>query len=486
MFFGWTSKAFGTKSFVLRDCCLDPGRGVPVRLVGRQGGFCGWLRSLIGLDDTVVLEISPETVRIKVDSLSGAFEEMVPMSALSNLGVGYLKPIGFLFSAMALMPVVYRLTAAALSVSNPIEEAMLWWRLGCTAFAFVGFAAAYFLRKCVAVHLIAASGSGIEVAFSRSLVEGVVMDEAMGNWIADAIMALRFGRQVPKLPGLAPGLSADRSRRGLFVWVSVMSLVGIGGPMGLAWFKSETDAKPGRGVDSDGRRQTPVVAAVKTESVVPSQPRPGDSDGAAGGHRPKVEKQTKALEPQSPEPKASESEPMDRKTRAVIEKTPADHLAAATRALLAKDYPQAIEGYGKAAEAGDPRAFNALGLLFRNGLGVEADPEAAVVFFRAAVDDVAQANAGLAECFESGYGVRRNPLVAVSYCRRALEMGDDTVKDKIRALGAAAEKADVERSVQLARQDLEKAERACAGADYPPLKAAVQAIRKRLREKGMP
>ena len=215
----------------------------------------------------------------------------------------------------------------------------------------------------------------------------------------------------------------------------------------------------------------------------------GDSDGAAGGHRSKDEQPTKVLEPKSPEPKLPEPktpELMDRKPRAVIEKTPADHLAAATRALLAKDYPQAIEGYGKAAEAGDPRAFNALGLLFRNGLGVEADPEAAVVFFRAAVDDVAQANAGLAECFESGYGVRRNPLVAVSYCRRALEMGDDTVKDKIRALETAAEKADVERSVQLARQDLEKAERACAGADYPPLKAAVQAIRKRLREKGMP
>ena len=484
MFFGWASKAFGTKSFVLRDCCLDPGRGVPVRLVGRQGGFCGWLRSLIGLDDTVVLEISPETVRIKVDSLSGAFEEMVPMSALSNLGVGYLKPIGFLFSAMALMPVIYRLTAAALSVSNPIEEAMLWWRLGCTASAFVGFAAAYFLRKCVAVHLIAASGSGIEVAFSRSLVEGVVMDEAMGNWIADAIMALRFGRQVPELPRLAPGLSADRSRRGLFVWVSVMSLIGIGGPMGLAWFESEAAAGPGRGADSENRPSASATAAVKTESAVPSQSRPEDSDGSAGGLCLKSEKPTKALEPKLPEPKTPEL--MDRKPRAVIGKTPADHLAAATRALLAKDYPQAIEGYGKAAEAGDPRAFNALGLLFRNGLGVEADPEAAVVFFRAAVDDVAQANAGLAECFESGYGVRRNPLVAVSYCRRALEMGDDTVKDKIRRLETAAKKADAERSVQQARQDLEKAERACAGADYPPLKAAVQAIRKRLREKGMP
>ena len=531
MFFGWASKAFGTKSFVLRDCCLDPKSGAPVRLVGRQGGFCGWLRSLIGLDDTVVLEVSLETVRIKVDSLSGAFEEMVPMSALSNLGVGYLKPIGFLVCGVGLMPVIYRLTAAALSASNPIEEAMLWWRLGCTAFAFVSCVAAYFLRKCVAVHLIAASGSGIEVAFSRSLVEGVVMDEAMGNWIADAILAVRFGRQVPELPRCSSGLSADGSRRGLFVWVSVMSLVGIGGPMGLAWFKSETDAKPGRGVDSEDRPPASATAAVRTESAVPSQPQPDkaiakpnhggragraslperagmvgsrvprdrngegfaitseDSDGSAGGHRPKDEQPTKVLEPKSPEPKSPEPktpELMDRKPRAVIGNTPADHLAAATRALLAKDYPQAIEGYGKAAEAGDPRAFNALGLLFRNGLGVEADPEAAVVFFRAAVDDVAQANAGLAECFESGYGVRRNPLVARSYRRRALEMGDDTVRDKIRALETAAKKADAERSVQLARQDLERAEKACAGADYPPLKAAVRAIRKRLREKGMP
>lgn len=483
MFFGWASKAFGTKSFVLRDCCLDPKSGAPVRLVGRQGGFCGWLRSLIGLDDTVVLEVSPETVRIKADSLSGAFEEIVPMSALSNLGVGYLKPIGFLVCGVGLMPVIYRLTAAALSASNPIEEAMLWWRLGCTAFAFASCVAAYFLRKCVAVHLIAASGSGIEVAFSRSLVEGVVMDEALGNWIADAILALRFGRRVPELPRRNPGLSADGSRCGLFAWVSVLCLVGIGGPMGLAWLQSETAEKPGRAV-LPRPPQTPETVVAKAESVVPSHPQPKDSGGAEGGLRPKDEKPAKALEPKTPEPKTPE--PTDRKPRAVLEKTPADHLAAATRALLAKDYPHAIEGYGKAAEAGDPRAFNALGLLFRNGLGVEADPEAAVVFFRAAVDDVAQANAGLAECFESGYGVRRNPLVAVSYCRRALEMGDDTVKDKIRALGAAAKKADVERSVQLARQDLEKAERACVGADYPPLKAAVRAIRKRLREKGMP
>ena len=484
MFFGWASKAFGTKSFVLKDCCLDPKCGVPVRLIGRQGGLFGWLRSLVGLDDTVTLEISPENVRIKVNSLSGAFEELVPMSALSNLGVGYLKPIGFLFGGIALMPVIYRLTGAALSVSNPIEEAVLLWRLGCTALAFVSCVAVYFLRKCVAVHLIAASGSGIEVAFSRSLVEGIVMDEAMGNWIADAILAVRFGRQVPERPSLAPGLSADGSRRGLFVWVSVLSLLGIGGPMGLAWLKSETAASPGRGADAEDRPQPPEIVVTNAESVVPSQPQPKDSDGAAGGIRPKDEQPTKALEPKSPEPKTSE--PVDGKPRAVLEKTSADHLAEATRALLDKDYPRAIEGYGQAAEAGDPRAFNALGLLFRNGLGVEADPEAAVVFFRAAVDDVAQANAGLAECFESGYGVRRNPLVARSYCRRALEMGDDTVRDKIRALETAAKKADAERSVQLARQDLEKAERACAGADYPPLKAAVQAIRKRLREKGMP
>ena len=254
-------------------------------------------------------------------------------------------------------------------------------------------------------------------------------------------------------------------------------------------FSVEAIAKPNHGGRA-GRASLPERAGMVGSRVPRDSNGEGfaitseDSDGAAGGLRPKVEKPTKALEPKLPEPKTPEL--MDRKPRAVIGKTPADHLAAATRALLAKDYPQAIEGYGKAAEAGDPRAFNALGLLFRNGLGVEADPEAAVVFFRAAVDDVAQANAGLAECFESGYGVRRNPLVAVSYCRRALEMGDDTVKDKIRRLETAAKKADAERSVQQARQDLEKAERACAGADYPPLKAAVQAIRKRLREKGMP
>lgn len=466
MNFGIASKIFGARSYVLRECRLDADAAVPVLLVGRRGGLLGWFRALIGLDDTVTLGISAEGVTVDRTSLSGRLGESVPMSAVSNLGAGYLKPIGFLLIALLTLPLVGDLFQRLLETSDVAERVLFAWRLAGSVVGFVGLVAAYFLRKCVIVHVIADSGFGVEVAFSRSLVEGVAMDAATGEWIMDAVMSLKFGRPVSPLPVRAPGLSADRSRTGFVLWVAVLSAIGLGGALAWGWLRHAADEglRSMRTEAFETARKT-VVERV-SERVV----------------EPKTEPEKKPVaEPKTEPVKKPVAEPEDKP----VQKPEDEPMTRAVRALKAGNYPKALEEFGKASEEGQPLAFNALGQMFRNGMGVDAGPEAAIVFFRAALADVPDANAALAECFENGYGVRRNPLVARSYYRRAMECGYRGAKAKVDGLAKAIVGADPQVAQRMAREDLEKALKACVGCRYPPLEAAVKAVRVRLEASGI-
>lgn len=478
MNFGIASKIFGARSYVLRECRLDADAAVPVLLVGRRGGLLGWFRALIGLDDTVTLGISAEGVTVDRTSLSGRLGESVPMSAVSNLGAGYLKPIGFLLIALLTLPLVGDLFQRLLETSDVAERVLFAWRLAGSVVGFVGLVAAYFLRKCVIVHVIADSGFGVEVAFSRSLVEGVAMDAATGEWIMDAVMSLKFGRPVSPLPVRAPGLSADRSRTGFVLWVAVLSAIGLGGALAWGWLRHAADEglRSMRTEAFETARKT-VVERV-SERVVEPKAEPEKKPVA----EPKTEPVKKpVVEPKTEPVKKPVAEPEDKP----VQKPEDEPMTRAVRALKAGNYPKALEEFGKASEEGQPLAFNALGQMFRNGMGVDAGPEAAIVFFRAALADVPDANAALAECFENGYGVRRNPLVARSYYRRAMECGYRGAKAKVDGLAKAIVGADPQVAQRMAREDLEKALKACVGCRYPPLEAAVKAVRVRLEASGI-
>lgn len=476
-------RAFGARAFVLRECRLDSGARTPVALVGRSGGLFAWLKSLLGIDDSVVLEVSPSEISLTTVSLAGSLRESMPTVAVSNLGVGYLKPIGFVLTAVATLPVIGVTFKELLETSNSLMQARLAWQLAGAMAVFISAVAAYFLRKCVCIHVISRSGWSFQVAFSRSMVEGVPMDATTGQWIVDAFLGLKYNRPLRPLPTASARLSADRTRTGFLLLVSGVSAVSLGTALFVGWLCHD-------------RKDSAIVRFPVTETPEPASK--GTSGTVLKPENPVSSPTPKAIAPtpEVEEPLSKVAAPPSSKltpspTRAVQPPTNAvqpsnnsssdkvDFIGAGLAALHRKDYPLALKLFGSAAEGGDPVAFNALGLMFRNGLGVEAGPEAAVVFFRAAGDRVPQANAELAACFEVGYGVRKSALVARSYYRLAMERGYSAAAAKVESLRSAAAGEEMEKSLLRAQEDLSRAESACAGSGYRPLEKAVLAIRRK-------
>ncbi|RQS70426.1 sel1 repeat family protein [Burkholderia sp. Bp8963] len=89
---------------------------------------------------------------------------------------------------------------------------------------------------------------------------------------------------------------------------------------------------------------------------------------------------------------------------------------------LPKDYARARTLLGAAAEHGDPAAAYYLGLIYRSGYGVAADPVQAARWFEAASHaDIPAADFMLANAYRDGSGVPRDDARALALYRRAAE-----------------------------------------------------------------
>ena len=83
-----------------------------------------------------------------------------------------------------------------------------------------------------------------------------------------------------------------------------------------------------------------------------------------------------------------------------------------------------VESARRAAEAGDPRAQRRVGLLFKYGLGVQADKVAAELWCRRAADrGDADALYELGRCHEQGLGIACDVVAAVAFYNRAVAAG---------------------------------------------------------------
>lgn len=91
---------------------------------------------------------------------------------------------------------------------------------------------------------------------------------------------------------------------------------------------------------------------------------------------------------------------------------------------VAENFPQAIEFYTKAADAGYAPALNALGALYDGGYGVEDDPVEAARYYTLAADaGLTLAMENLAKLYELGRGVEQDYARAIALYRKAEAAG---------------------------------------------------------------
>ncbi len=91
---------------------------------------------------------------------------------------------------------------------------------------------------------------------------------------------------------------------------------------------------------------------------------------------------------------------------------------------VAQDYKEAVSWYRKAADQGYAEAQNNLGLTYAKGQGVPQDSTQAVSWFRKAADqDYAEGQINLGAMYANGRGVAQDYNEAASWFRKAAEKG---------------------------------------------------------------
>lgn len=162
-------------ALVLKQFSTDAYSG-RVYVVGRQPGFMGWLLSAIGVDANTELTVTPTEVSFRQASLFGETVTVCPVSRVACASAGYAKPIEYLIIA----------GLTAVTVIIPIVMIIL-----------------FFLEKRMFVMVETTGGGSFAIAFKRSLIEGVEVNQEKAKEVLQILH-----RNVMVSAGAAPAANA--------------------------------------------------------------------------------------------------------------------------------------------------------------------------------------------------------------------------------------------------------------------------------------
>lgn len=148
----------GKAALVIREAEVNENGPLYVKIKGRKSGLIALLLTLIGVDTTTTFEVYENRIEFTEGSLSGRLKEMIPLSSVSNLGTGYMKPV--VWMVLAIISLLLIVPTFGISILPML---------------FFGFL--YFFRKSMLLYAIPNSGSGAVIIFKRSLIENVNISE---------------------------------------------------------------------------------------------------------------------------------------------------------------------------------------------------------------------------------------------------------------------------------------------------------------------
>ena len=156
MTIGQLARISGSGALVLMEAQINESGPLRIHLKGRKIGLIAWILARLGLDDTTTLDVYENKIVYSSSSLSGKFSETIPLSSVSNVGAGFLKPFLFLFLAI--------LFALGFFLIIPLVFAAIFGYL-------------YWSRKSLLLYVIPNSGSPTALAVKRSLIEYVSINQ---------------------------------------------------------------------------------------------------------------------------------------------------------------------------------------------------------------------------------------------------------------------------------------------------------------------
>ncbi len=164
----------GRSALVLKEAEINEEGPCYVKIRARKAGLLAWFFTLLGIDTTTTFEVYENRVEFSQGSLSGKFKEMIPMSSISNLGTGYMKP--FILLLLATISGLYCFCGLLVCLFANVPDSNIIPVLISLLFTLV-FGVCYALRKSMVIYAIPDSGRGAVVAFKSSIIEGVYLSE---------------------------------------------------------------------------------------------------------------------------------------------------------------------------------------------------------------------------------------------------------------------------------------------------------------------
>ena len=171
MTLGQLARMSGSSALVLRELEINENGPVYVHIAGRKAGIFSWLCNKIGIDTTTTFEVFEDRIEYSGGSLSGNFTELIPLTRISNLGTGYLKP--FLYMVLVILCILLAIPT-----------------FGITLILAAVFGFMYWTRKSLMLYFIPHSSSVTSMAFKRSIIEGVALDAETAERIVKIVTGL--------------------------------------------------------------------------------------------------------------------------------------------------------------------------------------------------------------------------------------------------------------------------------------------------------
>ena len=183
MTLGQLARFSGSSALVLKEAQINESGALRIHLKGRPRGFKAWLLTLIGLDDTTTLDVYENKIVYSSSSLSGKFSETTPLSSISNVGAGFLKPFLYLIFAVICLFIAI---VGGFSISN--SGGMIFFLFFLLTAG--GFVFSYWTQKSLLLYVIPNSGAITAFAVKRSLIENISISQETAERIISIIEKL--------------------------------------------------------------------------------------------------------------------------------------------------------------------------------------------------------------------------------------------------------------------------------------------------------
>ena len=168
MTLGQLARLSGKAALVLRKMEINENGPVYVRVVGRKAGLTSWLLARFGIDDSTTFTVYADRIEFSDGSWAGSFTETIPLSHVSNLGAGFLKPFSYIVFAIICL-------IAAIPT------------IGITLIPMAIALFLYYTRKSLMIYFIPDSSSITSLCFKRSIIEGVNISQDNADRIISII-----------------------------------------------------------------------------------------------------------------------------------------------------------------------------------------------------------------------------------------------------------------------------------------------------------